>query len=153
MQTNSFRFLRGLAGLMLILAVQMGTARAGGRGAILEAIHHLENPRNLSRPGPRGELGAYQFRAATWRMHTAVPFSRALERPLSDEIALRHYAWLKQGLESARLPATPYNIALAWNGGLRAAVQGRAPRAAHDYAQRAAQLAAVYIREPRFSAR
>jgi hypothetical protein len=53
---------------------------------------------------------------------------------------------LKRRLEEAGLPASAYNIALAWNGGLSAAVRGRSPRAAHRYAQRAANLAADYAR-------
>jgi hypothetical protein len=47
-------------------------------------------------------------------------------------------------LDAAGKPATPYNIALAWNGGLAAAINGRAPRAARTYAQRAANLAVVF---------
>jgi hypothetical protein len=39
---------------------------------------------------------------------------------------------------------TPYYIALAWNGGLAAATSGRSPRVAHDYAERASNLAAVF---------
>lgn len=116
-------------------------ARAATRWATLEAIHHLENPRNSPRPGRHGELGAYQFRASTWRMHTDEPFERALDRATADRIAVKHYEWLKRGLEKARVPATPYNIALAWNGGLDAAIRGRSPRVAHDYAQRATNLA------------
>jgi len=77
-------------------------------------------------------------------MYTTVPFMRALDRHASDDVAVKHYEWLKHGLESAGLPATPYNIALAWNGGLDAAVLGRSPAVAHDYAQRAANLAAAF---------
>ncbi len=117
------------------------SARATGRWATLEAIHHLENPRNLTRPGAKGELGAYQFRASTWRMYTSVPFSRALERRESDRVAVAHYEGLRRGLERAGLTATPYLIALAWNGGLAAAVNGRSPAVAHDYAHRAVNLA------------
>jgi hypothetical protein len=129
-------------GALLSVLVLASPLHASTREHTLEAIHQLENPRNLSRPGARGELGAYQFRASTWRMHTAAPFTQALDRAVSDEVAFRHYEWLRRGLESARLPATPYTIALAWNGGLAAAVAGRSSRAAHDYAQRAANLAA-----------
>ena len=118
-------------------------AQAASRSATLEAIHKLENPRNSPRPGKHGELGAYQFRSTTWRMHTSVPFHRALDRNMSDTVAIKHYEWIKRGLEAARVPATPYYIALAWNGGLSAAISGRAPRVAHDYAQRAANLAAA----------
>lgn len=109
----------------------------------LTAIHQLENPLNSKKPGPRGELGAYQFRAGTWRMHTQTPFERALDRKISDMVAVRHYEWLKRGLERARLPVTPYTIALAWNGGLSATVAGRATRAARDYAERAVNLVGV----------
>ncbi len=133
--------------LRLVLAFSLGApiARATTgdteRSATLEAIHNLENPRDLTRPGPCGELGAYQFREATWRCYSTEPFCRALDRHLSDVVATQHYDWLKRRLETAHVPPTTYNIALAWNGGVRAAITGRAPRAARDYAQRAVNLA------------
>ncbi len=117
------------------------TLKASERWETLEAIHWIENPRNSPRPGPYGELGAYQFREATWRMHTAVPFARALDRGASDDVAIRHYEWLKQGLVRNGLEATPYNIALAWNGGLSATVRGTVPFAARDYAERVLNIA------------
>lgn len=136
---------------MLIVAV--GSARAWEQEATLQAINQLENPRNLAKPGPLGELGAYQFRANTWRMHTNVPFERAIDRRVSDEVAAKHYAYLKRGLERAGLPATPYNIALAWNSGLRHVVKGTAPRVAHNYAERASNLAEVFASRSRLAAR
>lgn len=114
------------------------------RWATLEAIHKLENPRNLTRPGPHGELGAYQIRPSTWRMHTKTPFYKANSRAESDIVAVRHYEWIKEGLTRNGLQATPYNIALAWNGGLTAAINGKSPRVAHDYAKRATNLATEY---------
>jgi len=125
-----------------VLAVTTTAAHASVRWATLEAIHQLENPRDLPNPGPFGELGAYQFRAETWHMHTAMPFARALDRSTSDEVAVRHYEWIKAGLERAGVPVTPYAVGLAWNGGLDAAINGRSPRIARDYAQRVANLAA-----------
>jgi hypothetical protein len=86
-------------------------------------------------------------------MHTTVPFARALERSASDDVALRHYEWIKAGLEQAGVRATPYFIGLAWNGGLDAAVRGRAPRVARDYAERVANLAAELDRTTVASAR
>src|ERR1043165_9770450 len=124
--------------LCAVLLLSVSSAVASMRWATLEAIHQLENPSNSPRPGPFGELGAYQFRASTWRMHTKMPFEQALDRQISDTIAVQHYEWLKRGLEQARIPATPYNIALAWNGGLSAVIAGTSPRVAHDYAARAA---------------
>lgn len=133
--------------LLLFVMGVASVAHASGRWSTLEAIHQLENPRDLPRPGPCGELGAYQFRLSTWRLHTDVPFQRALERPMSDLVAGRHYDWLSRRLEAAGLRASPYNIALAWNGGITAAVNGRSSRAAHSYAERAANLAAALAQE------
>lgn len=141
---STHRVARPLAALFIALLSSVASAEAASRWATLEAIHRLENPRNLPRPGPRGELGAYQFRSSTWRMHTTIPFQRALDKGASDVVAVKHYEWLKRGLEAANVPATSYNIALAWNGGLSAVIAGRSPLVAHDYAQRAANLAASF---------
>jgi hypothetical protein len=76
----------------VVAAVLMATpARASERWATLEAIHQLENPSNSEQPGALGELGAYQFREDTWKMHTTAPFSRALDRRSSDAVAVKHY--------------------------------------------------------------
>jgi hypothetical protein len=133
---------------LLIAVFATPGALASSRWATLEAIHKLENPANSPKPGRHGELGAYQFRSMTWRMHTNVPFQQAIDRTTSDMVAVKHYEWIKRGLESAGVAATPYNIALAWNSGLQAAVSGRSPRVAHDYAQRASNLAAAYDVKP-----
>jgi hypothetical protein len=139
------------ARLILALCAGLAVARAATidvtRQVTLEAIHNLENPRNLTRVGPRGELGPYQFRESTWRDYSAEPFLRALDRSASDLVAVQHFEWLKHQLEAAHLPVTTYNIALAWNGGIGAAISGRAPRAARNYAQRAENLASVFAKE------
>lgn len=135
---------RLILALLFVLFGATSGAFGSVRWATLEAIHHLENPNNLTRPGTFGELGAYQFRQITWTMHTTLPFNRALDRTASDMVAVKHYDWLKRGLEKAGVPATTYNIALAWNAGLTAAISGKAPRAAREYASRAANLAAVF---------
>lgn len=136
-----------------LFALAVGAARAADQRATLQAIHQLENPRNLAKPGPFGELGAYQFRSTTWRMHTTIPFQRALDRNVSDAVAAKHYDYLRQGLERAGVPATTYNIALAWNSGIKNVVKGTAPRVAHAYAERASNLAEVFASEKRLAAR
>ena len=142
----------GIRHLRLCAATIFATAAMGcgvmaqSRLATLQAIHCLENPGDCSKPGPCGELGAYQFRAATWHRYSQQPFYCALDRRASDDVATRHYEWLKQQIERRGLLATPYNIALAWNGGLGAVFCRRPPRAARDYAQRAANLAADFDR-------
>lgn len=117
-------------------------ARPSERWATLEAIHQIENPRNSEEPGRYGEMGPYQFREGTWRMHTLAPFSCAVDRRVSDAVAVKHYNWLKEQIERRGASASPYSIALAWNGGIRAVFSLRPPAAAVDYASRAASLAA-----------
>jgi len=110
------------------------------RWEILEAIHWVENPNNSPAPGPFGELGAYQFRRSTWYNYTTLPFEYARERTHSDAVAIKHYEWLKRGFERAGLAVTPYRIALAWNAGLSATLNGRIPAATHQYAKRVTNI-------------
>lgn len=150
MNTNTISLrgaLRALGLLLVLAAIDQGsTARADTRSDTLHAIHLVENPRDLTRPGPAGELGAYQFRRETWAQHTTRPFRDALIRAYSDEVALSHYEWLRAGLTRNGLAVTPYNIALAWNAGLTAVVKGRVPRAARLYAERVNNLAEDFAR-------
>lgn len=110
------------------------------RWETLQAIHWVENPRNSPRPGPLGELGAYQFRQSTWQMHTDLPFSYARERAHSDEVAVKHYEWLRRGFLRKGVEPTPYRIALAWNAGLTATLRGAVPSRSHDYARQVTNL-------------
>jgi hypothetical protein len=136
-----------LAAFIVFAALFMASgARASERWATLEAIHQLENPYDTTVPGAYGELGAYQFREITWKMHTQAPFSRALDRRSSDAVAVKHYDWIKSELERRGVAATPYNVALAWNGGIKAVTEGHPLAVAVDYASRAANLAAVLER-------
>jgi hypothetical protein len=125
-------------GLLLSGFVQL---HADQRADTLLSIHWVENPNNSPAPGSFGELGAYQFRAETWRMHTQRPFAEAIDRKASDEVAIRHYEWLKATLARGGVEPTAYNIALAWNAGVNAVLKGRAPAIAHDYATRVNNLA------------
>lgn len=147
MQTVGLEF---RARLLLLLAVVLlaawvtpATARAAEvpRRQTLEAIHAVENPRDSRRPGPRGELGPYQFRERTWRMHTTLPFARALDREASDQVARSHYDWVCRQLRRHGFPVTPYTVALAWNAGVAATVSGRVPSASREYAARVEAIA------------
>jgi hypothetical protein len=132
-----------LASALLVSSVLVtATGHASERWATLEAIHQLENPHNSPEPGPCGELGAYQFREATWRMYTNAPFSRALDRRISDTVAVKHYNWIRGELERRGVAPSPYMIALAWNAGVNAAVDDNPPSTSADYATRAANIVA-----------
>ncbi|MEY3775397.1 MAG: hypothetical protein RLZZ129_2177 [Verrucomicrobiota bacterium] len=131
----------------MVTSVALPARAETARADILLAIHWVENPRNVTKPGPKGELGPYQFREPTWRMHTKVSFRRALDREHAEEVAVRHYEWIVRGLQRNGLEVIPYNVALAWNGGLSATVRGRAPAAAHRYAERVQNLTEEMQRE------
>ena len=115
-------------------------ASASDRWETLQAIHWVENPTESTRPGPFGELGAYQFRRTTWQMHTKEPFHLANHRATADKVAVEHYEWLRRGLIRNGIEASSYNIALAWNAGLTAVVKGRIPAASRSYASRVTNL-------------
>ncbi|HEY0946612.1 MAG TPA: hypothetical protein VGD81_15140 [Opitutaceae bacterium] len=124
----------------LFLALAATVSFASDRWETLEAIHWVENPTMSPKPGPHGELGPYQFRPATWQMHTRQPFHLALDRVEADKIAVKHYEWIRRGLERRGLPVTPYNVALAWNAGLSAVINGKVPSSSRHYGARVANL-------------
>ena len=109
---------------------------ASDRWETLQAIHLIENPTNSTRVGKAGELGPYQFRPATWKMHTKKPFHLAADRAEADAVAIKHYEWIKAQFERNGIEATPYRIALAWNAGVSATLQGRLPQRSYAYAAR-----------------
>jgi hypothetical protein len=131
-----------LSQTLLLLVVLAFTIKAGAddRWETLRAINWVENPTNHSRMGRYGELGPYQFRPATWRMHTKRPFSQAVQREAADEVAVIHYEWIKQELEKAGVDASPFNIAMAWNSGVNNVLNGRVPGVAYNYAERVNNL-------------
>jgi hypothetical protein len=132
---------------VVAIALAVLTMSAGAQASeptrweTLHAIHTVENPHNSRRPGPRGELGAYQFRSDTWKMYSRLHFSHALDRSRSDEVAVRHYEWIREGLIRAGMDASAYNIALAWNAGLSRVVKGNASAASRNYAERVTNIA------------
>lgn len=135
-----------LATLVLSVTIfgSAGVASASpDRWETLRAINWVENPHNHHRQGRHGELGPYQFRPATWSMHTARPFSQAVNRGAADEVAVKHYEWIKHSLERGKVEPTPFNIAMAWNCGVTAVVSGRAPQASYRYAVRVTNLVDV----------
>ncbi len=131
-----------LTNILLVVSV-LGfslNAVATDRWETLRAINLVENPTNQTHMGRFGELGPYQFRQATWRMHTNKPFSLATQRSVADEIAIKHYEWIRRNLEHAGLVADNFNIAMAWNCGVEAVLDGRAPSVSFNYARRVSNL-------------
>jgi len=119
-------------------------ARASDRWETLRAINWVENPTNQTQVGRFGELGPYQFRPATWRMHTDKPFRLAVERATADEVAIKHYEWIKRMFEKAGVEPSAFNIAMAWNCGVEAVLAGRVPSVTYAYAQRVTNLVETF---------
>lgn len=115
-------------------------ATASDRWETLRAINWVENPTNHTRYGPKGELGPYQFRRDTWRMHSRKPFSQATDRGTADEVAVIHYEWIKRQLAEASVEPNAFNIALAWNCGVNAVISGRTPTVSYRYAEQVTNL-------------
>jgi hypothetical protein len=115
-------------------------ADAVERAETLRAINWVENPSNHARRGSKGELGPYQFRSQTWRMHTRQPFEKAIVRAHADEVAARHYEWIRQSLRVAGIDPSPFNVALAWNSGLGSVLRGEVPTVSYRYAERVVNL-------------
>jgi hypothetical protein len=130
--------------LMVTALAFTNQASASGRWETLRAINLVENPTNQTQVGRFGELGPYQFRPATWRMHTDKPFRLAIQRDVADEVAVKHYEWIKRMLDQAGIEPNAFNIAMAWNCGLGAVVQGRVPSVTYNYAQRVSNLVEKY---------
>lgn len=125
--------------LVTLLGFTTG-AGAADRWETLRAINWVENPTNQTQIGRYGELGPYQFRPGTWRMHSSKPFQQAVQRAVADEVAVKHYEWIKRSLERGGADASTFNIAMAWNCGVEAVLSGRAPNASYNYAQRVTNL-------------
>jgi len=127
--------------LVILLSCFGAVLSASERWETLRAINLVENPTNQTSYGSRGELGPYQFRSSTWRMHTSKPFRLANDRTSADQIAVQHYDWIKDRLNSAGIDPNSYNIALAWNCGLSAVISGHIPMQSYQYAERVNNLA------------
>lgn len=133
---------RHLLKFLLLVNILGFTTAAGAsdRWETLRAINWVENPTNQTQVGRFGELGPYQFRPGTWRMHSDRPFHQAIQRAVADEVAVKHYEWIKRTLERAGAEASVFNIAMAWNCGVEAVLTGRAPSISYNYAQRVSNL-------------
>ena len=138
MKTQLTRFLLIVSALAFTI-----NAGASDRWETLRAINWVENPTNQTQVGRYGELGPYQFRPTTWRMHTAKPFSQAVQRAVADEVAVKHYEWIKRTLERSGVEPSAFNIAMAWNCGVDAVLSGRVPSVSYNYAERVTNLVDV----------
>ncbi len=139
MKTHLYKF------LLLVLATGFATGvEASDRWETLRAINWVENPHNHTHAGRFGELGPYQFRQTTWRMHTDKSFRLAIDRSTADEVAVKHYEWIKRTFERAGVEPTVTNIAMAWNCGAEAVISGRVPRVTRDYAERVGNLVDIF---------
>lgn len=104
------------------------------RNRLIDAIATVENTQGLGR---FGERSPWQFTAAVWRTHSAMPFNVASRTDAASvreqrRVALAHVDYIMRHIERP----TVYRIALAWNAGIRAVNTMAFSKASADYAQR-----------------
>lgn len=104
------------------------------RNAMLRAIAEVETGNESRAVGTKGERSAWQFTETTWERLTGVPFEWATTQPgWARMVAHRNLERIIRSLSRKTDKPTPKAIARAWN-----------PRAPKDYAERVANLYAVY---------
>lgn len=139
--------MKRLALLLLVWVVATINAAADSQEeAFLGATRLRESNNRDWMTGSFGERGSYQFRRSTWRLHTRASFDLAYNREVANAVAHRHYEWLVKTLEESGVPATPYNIACAWNGGAGSVARGTVSRAAREYGECVSNLTAEFMR-------
>jgi hypothetical protein len=102
--------------IAIMAALLAAQCFAVDHGRLLWAIAAVETG-HKPRPGRSGETGAHQMMPAAIR---------------DNGTPQRHLAWLARHLPNP----TPYRLALAWNAGLTATIEGRTLPRHHDHAQR-----------------
>lgn len=111
------------------------TAKASiNKEAFLYAIRQVESGDNHAAIGKRGERGAYQFTASTWKRYTDYPHENAHSETVSTVLAYTHLEYLveKVGGDDVK------KLALAWNCGLRG--MKKPSSRSKDYAERVMNL-------------
>lgn len=97
---------------------------------LLTCIAAVESGNNPDAVGRHGERGAFQMSPAVV----------AECGGYSERHAMRWLLQLERDLIRANVDVMPFNLALAWNAGIGAAISGKAPMASYDYALRVANL-------------
>ena len=144
----SFRKLSILAVITMTLLSVAAHSDPVDYRIMLRTISGIETPYNQpNKIGQAGERAEFQFTAEVWKHYSNVPFKSIGSRKNRQEVqrvALRHLLNIESTLEKRHVAVTPYNIAIAWNGGLYRSEY--LPRH-RDYAQRASNLYERYRSE------
>jgi soluble lytic murein transglycosylase-like protein len=111
------------------------TAKASiNKDAFLYAIRQVESGDNHAAIGKRGERGAYQFTASTWKMYSKQSHKNAHYEVHATIIAFNHLEYLIKKVGGYDVK----KLALAWNCGLRG--MKKPSKRSKDYAERVNNL-------------
>ena len=106
-----------LCGLSLVAAGQLRAQVDVERLVDVLAIKET-GTRWTGRPGPVGELSAWQITEPVWREHMAPrPYDEARDPALARACAVAHVRWLITQIERRGQPATPERVATCWHFG------------------------------------
>jgi hypothetical protein len=120
--------------LLLCLVLLAIPAWAVDRTRVLGAIAMVETGSTGVKMGAAGEYTRYQILPATWVRFSTKSMRWATQAEV-DRVAHLLLEEIMQSLKSRRMAVTPYNIALAWNGGV-GSLGTRPPTRRSDYAER-----------------
>jgi len=106
------------------------------REAILLAIANLETENGRNMNHVTGEKTIYGITRTVWEQHTAVPWSRAGQRPeLDKKVSSLHLEWIIKNIAKDGMRQRVEYIFAAWHMGLSRAYMGDS-----DYAIRGGNL-------------
>ena len=126
--------------LIFQILVASASADAFDVDRFLSALRMVETG-NVVRDGARGERGPWQVTATVWSIHMPeTSFAEARQEAPARACALKHVALLRGQLRAAGCDDNAFNVALAWNAGLRRTLTSHAPMSSYDHALRVTNL-------------
>ena len=113
--------------VLLVLLILSAPARVADLDIprLVDALRMKESGLGWNgRPGPGGELSAWQITECVWRQHMMpLPFSEAHDPELAHACAVKHVRWLVAQIERHSLVVTPQRVATAWHFGISHAAE------------------------------
>ena len=109
-------------------------------GILIAVLAQVETPNGVpAHPGKAGETGKWQLTPAV-RVERRADLIRAGVEINDKNLAKAQILHIKRELERAHKPAEVFDIAVAWNAGITAKINGTAPASSIDFGKRVEAL-------------
>ena len=107
-----------IPGLILASALVSVPSPEVDAGRFLAAVREVAGTAGTSSP-----LGPYDLTRVVWLQHAPnVAYRHARDEGPAMLVAKDHFRWLRDGLETAKLGVTAYNLAACWRLGLKGGI-------------------------------